>query len=122
MHRVGQHGRDAWFREVATSWKRALALLLCVSFIAAGFHSAAADVSPMRDGPGVSASLGEPTDPCGETADGAPAHCCACHHGVATVSFAPLIATPTGRPLRFVALPSVAPAWPTNPPPKPPRT
>jgi hypothetical protein len=122
MNRVAQHRWSFRLREVSASWRRALALLLCVSFLLAAIHPAAADLGPARDGSGVSASLSAPSDPCGDPVDGAAAHCCAGHHQAATVAFAPVTAIAGTTPVRFAALSSVVPAWPTNPPPKPPRT
>ncbi|MDB5512429.1 MAG: hypothetical protein JWR08_1912 [Enterovirga sp.] len=120
MVRVAQHGWGDRLREALASWRRALALLLCVSFLVAAMHPAAADLGPVRDGGGL-AAFGESSDACGDPADDARGHCCACHHQVANVTFPPLTETLIASPARFAVPPTAAPNWPTSPPPKPPR-
>ena len=122
MIRAVQHGWGVRLRGALASWRRVLALLICVAVLAAAIHPAAADLAPARDGASGIVLLDGSPDPCGNALDRGAAHCCACQHQVAAVTFAPPLATPVARIARFAAAPSAAPAWPTNPPPRPPRT
>ncbi|MGA0594311.1 hypothetical protein [Enterovirga sp. CN4-39] len=124
MTRVAQQGRSSGLQGAVALWRRALALLLCVSFLMGALQPAtASDVEPRRDGVVLLTGSGVDHHSANEPSHaGTAQHCahCACHQAVPLAAGEPEFVAHAVE-VKFAALNAFAAAREHEPPAEPPR-